>query len=325
MTAAAAPESILACADAAADEAADDAAGVAAVADMLAAMAAAAIANGAVAVPEVGGAGGAAAASVTATVMGIAVAMAFIAVAAACCAEAAASVEEPLAEVSPDDDFAADFAVSDFELPDFAWDGGAALALVPAFALVGGAAEAFWLVESLLTDGAAAAPFCDPPLFAAGGALSERDCEAGCGGAVAAELLASLLVLLSTSAPKIPLPELASDLAARGGALWKGTFVAASDVTLYTGGLSQWFQPMISKDRATPLSIKYCGISVSYEDIPGRIRGSGKVPFCLAARFAVRGCKRVERDCLTGMRPILKNSFSAALANPLSRECSKAS
>jgi hypothetical protein len=30
-------------------------------------------------------------------------------------------------------------------------------------------------------------------------------------------------------------------------------FVAASDVTLYTGGLSQWVQPVISKDRATPL------------------------------------------------------------------------
>jgi hypothetical protein len=130
MTAAAAPESILACAD--------EAAGAAAVADMLAAMAAAAIANGAVAFPEE--AGGAAAVAVTATVTGIAVAMAFIAVVAACCAEAAASVEEPVTDVSPEDDFAADFAVSDFELPDFAWDGGAALAPVPVFALVVGAA-----------------------------------------------------------------------------------------------------------------------------------------------------------------------------------------
>jgi hypothetical protein len=119
------------------------------------------------------------------------------------------------------------------------------------------------LLESLLVDGPGGAALCDPPLFAAGGALSERNCEAGCGGGVAVELLASLLVLLSTSAPKILLPGLESDLTARGGALWKGTFVAGSDVTLYTGGLSQWFQPMISKDRATPLSIKYCDISVS--------------------------------------------------------------
>ena len=71
------------------------------------------------------------------------------------------------------------------------------------------------MLASLLADGSAGPAFCDPPLFAAGGALSERDCEAGCGGGAAVELL----VLLSTSAPKIPLPGLESDLAARGGAL----------------------------------------------------------------------------------------------------------
>ena len=75
------------------------------------------------------------------------------------------------------------------------------------------------MLESVLADGPAGAVFCDPPLFAAGGALSERDCQAGCGGAVAAELLVSLVVLLSTSEPKVPLPGLESDLAARGGAL----------------------------------------------------------------------------------------------------------
>jgi hypothetical protein len=203
MTAAAAPESILACAD----EAADEAAGAAAVADMLAAMAAAAIANGAVALPEVcGEVGGAAGVSVTATVTGIAVAMAFVTVAAFCCAEAAGSVEEPAAEVSPVDDVAADFVASDFELPDFALEGW------------GASAEAFWLLESLLAGGGAAAPFCDPPLFAAAGALSEGDCEAGCDGA-GVGLLASLAVLLLTSAPKISFPGLESDLAARGGAL----------------------------------------------------------------------------------------------------------
>jgi hypothetical protein len=216
MTAAAAPESILACAD----EAVDEAAGAAAVADMLAAMAAAAIANGAVALPEVcGEVGGAAGVSVTATVTGIAVAMALVAVAASCCAEAAGSVEEPVAEVSPVDDVAADFVASDFELPDFALEGWGASALVPALALVAGAvAEAFWLLESLLAGGGAAAPFCDPPLFAAAGALSEGDCEAGCDGAVAG-LPASLAALLLTRAPKISFPGLESDLAARGGAL----------------------------------------------------------------------------------------------------------
>jgi len=101
---------------------------------MLAAMAAAAIANGAVAFPEVGGAADAAGASVIATVTGIAVAMALVA------AVAAGSVEEPVAEVSPDEDVAADFAVSDFGLPDFALEGGGASAL--ALAPEGGVAEA---------------------------------------------------------------------------------------------------------------------------------------------------------------------------------------
>lgn len=73
--------------------------------------------------------------------------------------------------------------------------------------------------ESLLAGGLADAAFCDPPLFAAAGALSEDDCQDGCGGAVAAELPASLALLLSTSAPKISFPGLESGLAARGGAL----------------------------------------------------------------------------------------------------------
>ncbi len=221
MTAAATPASILACAD----EAADEAAGAAAVVDMLAAMAAAAIANGAVALPEVGAVpevGGAAGVSVTTTGTGIAVAMAFVAVTASCCAEAVGSVEEPAAEVSSDDDFAVDLPASDFELPDFALEGWGAPALVSELLLEGGAAateaEAFWLPELLLADGAAG-PFCDPPLFAAAGALSEEDCEGGCAGAGATGLLASLAVLPSTSAPKISFPGLEPDLGARGGAL----------------------------------------------------------------------------------------------------------
>jgi hypothetical protein len=102
------------------------------------------------------------------------------------------------------------------------------------------------LLESLLADGFAGAAFCDPPLFAPSGGVSELDRPAGRGGAVVAELL-------STSVSKISFPEVESDLAARGGALWKGTFVAASVVTLCTGGLSQWVQPVISKDRAMPI------------------------------------------------------------------------
>jgi hypothetical protein len=258
-----APESTLACADAAADAeaaCADEAAG-AAVADMLAAMAAAAIASGAVAFPDAGAVapevgGAAAGTSVTATVTGIAVAMAMavVAVVASCCAEAAGSVEAAVAAASPDDDFSADFAVSDFELPDFALEGGGASGLAPV--LDGGAALASWLLGSLLAGGSEGAAFCDPPSLAAAGTLLEGDCRAGCCCVVGGVLPGSLALLLSTSAPKISFPEAESDLADLGGVLRKGTFVAASDVTLYTGGLSQWIQRMISKDRAMPVSKK---------------------------------------------------------------------
>jgi hypothetical protein len=123
-----------------------EAAGAAvAVADMLAAMAAAAIANGAVALPEVGAlpdVAGAAGATVTATVTGIAVAMAFVTVAASCGVEAVGPVEELAPAVSSDDDFAVDFAVSDFELPDFVRECRAGPALVSELALVSEFAEA---------------------------------------------------------------------------------------------------------------------------------------------------------------------------------------
>ena len=97
----------------------DDATGAAAVADWLAAIAAAAIANGAVALPDVGGAAGT---SVTATGTGMATATAFATVTdrASCCADAAASVEEAAVEVSPDGDLLVDVVASDFEVPDFA-------------------------------------------------------------------------------------------------------------------------------------------------------------------------------------------------------------
>jgi hypothetical protein len=109
-------------------------------------MAAAAIASGALAFPEAGGVApevgvvAAAGASVTATITGIAVAMAFTAVVASCCAEAVGSVEALVAEASPDDDLAPDSAVSDFEAPDFVLEGWGASGSV--LALDGGVALA---------------------------------------------------------------------------------------------------------------------------------------------------------------------------------------
>ena len=76
-----------------------------------------------------------------------------------------------------------------------------------------GAAGAFWLPQSrlaggaLLAGGRLAAPFCDPPLFAAAGAFLRAACQAGlrwCRGR--AELLA-LLAASSSSVPKISFPE----------------------------------------------------------------------------------------------------------------------
>jgi hypothetical protein len=74
------------------------------------------------------------------------------------------------------------------------------------------------LLELLALEGSEGAAFCDPPLFAAAGALLEADCRAGC-GCVVAVVLPGSLVLLSTSAPKISFPWLESDLADLGGVL----------------------------------------------------------------------------------------------------------
>jgi hypothetical protein len=46
-------------------------------------------------------------------------------------------------------------------------------------------------------------------------------------------------MLESTSVPKLSLPCEASGRAGFGAAVWKDMLVAASDVTLYTGGLSR--------------------------------------------------------------------------------------
>ena len=92
----------------------------AAVAEVLAAIAAAAMASGAVALPEPG----VAAEASVAVVAAIATAIGF-GVAAddpACCAEAAAAVEESPAAALSEDDLSVDFALLSFEVPDFGPD-----------------------------------------------------------------------------------------------------------------------------------------------------------------------------------------------------------
>jgi hypothetical protein len=71
-------------------------------------------------------------------------------------------------------------------------------------------------------------------------ASSERRCDEDCCCVVeiARSLLAAAGVLLSTSAPKLSLPEDWSARAGFGGAVGKDTLATTSDVTLCTGCLS---------------------------------------------------------------------------------------
>jgi hypothetical protein len=95
------------------------------------------------------------------------------------------------------------------------------------------------LLGSLLAGSLAAALLAGLELAAAGGALLLGG-AGGCCCAGEAALLASEAVLLSTSAPKMSFPGGWSYRAGLCAAPWKDAFAAASDVTLNTGGLSQW-------------------------------------------------------------------------------------
>jgi hypothetical protein len=176
----------------------------------VAAIAAAAIASGAVALPETGGVEAAAGTSENATVTGIATATG-----APDGVEAAASALEVLSA----DDFAGDFASPVFDAPDLAAGGGLVLVFPAALALAllvseAGPALALRSFGPLLADGFAAAVFDDGELSAAAGVSLEFRCD----GAAVAErslLLASAAVLLSTSAPKLSIDD---GLASFGGA-----------------------------------------------------------------------------------------------------------
>jgi hypothetical protein len=89
--------------------------------------------------------------------------------------------------------------------------------------------------------------------------------EPRCGGdcACAVEVALSLpaaAVLLSSSVPKLSVPDGWSYCAGLCSAPCKDTFAGTPDVTLYTGGLSQWNWTRISKDRAILRFKKYVSI-----------------------------------------------------------------
>jgi hypothetical protein len=208
---------------------ADDAAGVPEMTDELAAMAAAAIASGAVALPDAGIAAGT---PVSATGAGIATATAFgvVTADAACSTEAARSVEarpveatsgeEWIVEVSPEDGFAFDFAEPAFEAPDFAPGCATALAMTSGVSSEDCLAVPLRSSAVLPAVWSDAAALRDPLLSEVAGASPERRCGTGCSGAVEAvrSLPVSIAVLLSTSAPKLSFPCDGSGLAGRDDA-----------------------------------------------------------------------------------------------------------
>jgi hypothetical protein len=177
-------------------------------------MAAAAIASGAVALPDGGEAAAVAGTSVNATGAAIATATAFCIVTAGS-AVAAMSVEDEVAW-SPEAGFA-DLPAPVFELADFVPDCWAASAVAPELSLE----DALELPSSELS--LADWPVA-PALFVwllSGGADVSLERRGGGGGSGAVEvegaLLASAAVLLSTSAPKISFPCAESDRADRDG------------------------------------------------------------------------------------------------------------
>ena len=83
----------------------------------------------------------------------------------------------------------------------------------------------------------------------------------------------------------------------------------------------------ISKDRASPCSKKSHYISIVYVHITETAGAPAAPPFLPGGKICrLRIANGGERDCLRGIRPILKSSFSAVPTRPtLSRNRSQVS
>ena len=199
-------------------------------------MAAAAIASGAVALPDGGVAAGV---FVGADVTGSATATGLDVVAegAPGCPKATGSVWETFSE----DVFSGDFAAAAFATPDLVRDRWTASALADALASEACWAAAFLSAEALLVVRSADAALREVVLSGDAAALSggRGAADGGCGVGVAGSLPVAAGMLESTSVLKLSLLCEASGRAGFGAAVWKDMLVAASDVTLYTGGLSR--------------------------------------------------------------------------------------
>jgi trimeric autotransporter adhesin len=243
----------------------------------LAAIAAVAIASEGAALPDAGVAGGI---FVAAMAMGIATAIGFgvAAEAASCCAGTAATNkgsgadEAPGVEAVSEANFSAGFFCVGCAMPavravDLAPDCLAASVLALAATLASERCRAVTSPWSELFPAAwpAGAGSRDRLPSAATDASSARRCDADCCCAVAfaRSLPASASPLLSISAWKSLFPCDGSGFADFGGAAWKVTLAAASDVTLNTGGLWLELHLTISKDRAITLLKKLPDVSIA--------------------------------------------------------------
>jgi hypothetical protein len=203
------PESVLA--------GAADAAATPVVAE-LAAIAAAAIASGAVALPDDGEAAGTivdamATGITTATGVGV------VAAGPSCCAGLAGLALESAAGLSLEDGFAVDFVSSVFEVSDFALERWVPSAFALASALASASERCLAALrspESALAVWSAAEVSRDRLTSAAADVSSERRCGADGSGARPL-LLVSAVALLSTSAAKLSFPGDWSDRAGLGG------------------------------------------------------------------------------------------------------------
>jgi hypothetical protein len=188
----------------------------------LAAIAAAAIASGAVALPDDGEAAGTivdamATGITTATGVGV------VAAGPSCCAGLAGLALESAAGLSLEDGFAVDFVSSVVEVSDFALERRVPSAFVFAFAFASALASAserclaaLRSPESALAVWSAAEVSRDRLMSAAADVSSERRCGADGSGARPL-LLVSAVALLSTSAAKLSFPGDWSDRAGLGG------------------------------------------------------------------------------------------------------------
>jgi hypothetical protein len=68
-------------------------------------------------------------------------------------------------------------------------------------------------------------------------------------------------------------------------------------------------EPMVSKDRAIPRHKKYLDISISCWKAASQGAAAANSFSARRQDLPFGPCKRGERDCLTGMRPILKSGF----------------